>query len=77
MTCTSIASNPTDRVDSDLTASNTPIVNDAPQILKFSKISIAALILAVFGAAFLQNVLWMPASHPAEVPCAHKQAVAK
>jgi hypothetical protein len=75
MTFTSIASNPTDRVNYDLTPNTS--ITDSPQILKFSKISIAALLLAILGATFIPNLLWMPASHPAEVPGAHRQSVAK
>jgi hypothetical protein len=81
MTFTSIASKPIDRVDYELTAPNTPITvnrpEDSPQILKFSRISIAALILAVLGATFIPNLLWMQASHPAEVPCSVRQAASK
>jgi hypothetical protein len=81
MTFTSIASKPTDRVDYELEAPKNPITSDrpedSPQILQFSKISIAALVVAVFGATFIPNLLWMPASHPAEVPCSLRQAASK
>jgi hypothetical protein len=63
MTFTSIASNPTQHADSDLTVN----------IVKLSKISVAASLLVVMGATFLPNLLWVSASYPAELNTAHKQ----
>jgi hypothetical protein len=62
MTFTSIASQSTHHIDSDLTVN----------IIKLSKISVAASLLAILGATFLP-LLWMSASHPAELPIMHKQ----
>ncbi len=61
MTFTSIASN-----RSDLTA---------VKAAKLSKISIATSLLAIVGVTIFQNLVWMSASHPAELPSNHKQAL--
>jgi hypothetical protein len=67
MTFTSIASNTTQPTDRQIVAPNT---------VKLSKISVAASLLAIIGVTLLQNLLWMSASHPAELPTSHKQALA-
>jgi hypothetical protein len=65
MTFTSIASK------------NTRSLSDSQfQITKFSKISVAASLASILGLTFLQALLWMPASHPAELTAAQKQAQA-
>jgi hypothetical protein len=62
MTFTSIASN-----RSDLTA---------VKAAKLSKISIVTSLLAIIGVTVFQNLLWMSASHPAELTITQKQALA-
>jgi hypothetical protein len=50
----------------------------APNTLKaakLSKISIATSLLAIVGVTIFQNLVWMSASHPAELPSTHKQAL--
>jgi hypothetical protein len=66
MTFTSIASTTTQPADSDLTVLKTA---------KLSKVSVATSLLAIVGVTVLQNLLWMSASHPAELPT-HTQTVA-
>ncbi len=45
------------------------------KIAKLSKISVATSLLAIVGVTLLQNLLWMSASHPAELPT-HNQVSA-
>jgi hypothetical protein len=42
---------------------------------KLSKISIATSLLAIVGVTIFQNLLWMSASHPAELSSTQKQAL--
>jgi hypothetical protein len=80
MTFTSTTSKPTHRADYELTDLKTPISTDRPEdnssqpIAKFSKSSIAGALVAIVGVTILQNLLWMSASSPAELPTCHKQA---
>jgi hypothetical protein len=59
MNCTSIAPNPTQTANYDLTTLATA---------SLSKISPATLLLTIFSVTVWQALLWMPASHPAELP---------
>lgn len=65
MTFSSIASNTTQPTDLQIVVQNT---------VKLSKISVAASLLAILGATLLPNLLWMSASHPAELTAIQKQA---
>lgn len=65
MTFTSIASKPIHATANDRTIFTTA---------KLSKISVAGSLAAIVGMTFLQNLLWMPVSAPAELPTHHKQA---
>ncbi|AFY93639.1 hypothetical protein [Chamaesiphon minutus] len=67
MTFASISSNVNQPVNSALTALQT---------IKLSKTSIAALVLAILGLTTIPNLLWMDASHPAELTPCQKQVVA-
>mgnify|MGYP003445565625 FL=1 len=67
MTFTSIAPNTNQSTDSNLTGFTTA---------KLSKISVAASLLAIIGVTLLQNLLWMSASHPSELPTIQKQVLA-
>ena len=42
---------------------------------KLSKISIATSLFAIVGVTIFQNLVWMSASHPAELPSNHTQAL--
>ena len=42
---------------------------------KLSKISIATSLLAIVGVTIFQNLVWMSASHPAELSSTQKQAL--
>ena len=42
---------------------------------KLSKISIATSLFAIVGVTIFQNLLWMSASHPAELSSTQKQAL--
>ena len=42
---------------------------------KLSKISIATSLLAIVGVTIFQNLVWMSASHPAELSVKQKQAL--
>ena len=42
---------------------------------KLSKISIATSLLAIVGVTIFQNLVWMSASHPAELSSIQKQAL--
>ncbi|WP_373538531.1 hypothetical protein [Chamaesiphon sp.] len=64
MTFTSIASKSTH----DLTVLDS---------VKLSKISVAGSLLAIAGMTVLQNLLWMSASAPAEIPTRHQQVTTK
>jgi hypothetical protein len=67
MTFASISSNVNQPVDSALTA----LAN-----LKLSKISLAALLLTILGLTTIPNLIWMDASHPAELTAVQKQVAA-
>jgi hypothetical protein len=67
MTFTSIASKPTQSAHEDLTILKT---------VKLSKTSVVTSLLAIVGVTILQNLLWMSASHPAELTATQKQALA-
>lgn len=43
---------------------------------KLSKISIATSLLAIVGVTIFQNLVWMSASHPAELSSTQTQALA-
>jgi hypothetical protein len=45
-------------------------------VAKLSKISVATSLFAVVGFTVFQNLLWMQASHPAELSAVQKQALA-
>ena len=62
MTFTSIASNNTHDTLNEPTVLN---------ILKLSKISIAASLLTIVGVTLFQNLFWTSASYPAEIPHPH------
>jgi hypothetical protein len=57
------------------TASNKNHLTDL-NVAKLSKISIATSLLAIIGFTVFQNLLWMQASHPAELSTLQKQALA-
>jgi hypothetical protein len=67
MTFTSIASNSTQPADYKLTAITTA---------QSAKISLATLLLSIVSMTVWQALLWMPASHPAELNPTQKQALA-
>jgi hypothetical protein len=66
MTFTSIASKPTHPITGDLISIKS---------LKVATISIATSVLAIIGVTLFQNLLWMSASYPAELPASQKQAM--
>ena len=45
-------------------------------VVKLSKISVATSLFAIVGFTVFQNLLWMQASHPAELTAVQKQALA-
>ena len=45
------------------------------KVAKLSKISIATSLLAIVGVTIFQNLVWMSASHPAELSSIQKQAL--
>ncbi len=45
-------------------------------VVKLSKISVASSLLAIVGFTLFQNLLWMQASHPAELTAIQKQSTA-
>jgi hypothetical protein len=57
------------------TSSNTNHLTDL-NVAKLSTISVATSLLAIVGFTVFQNLLWMQASHPAELSAAQKQALA-
>jgi hypothetical protein len=44
-------------------------------VAKLSKISVASSLLAIVGFTVFQNLLWMQASHPAELTVIQKQSI--
>jgi hypothetical protein len=67
MTFASISSNVNQPVDSALTTLAS---------IKLSKTSIAALLLTLLGLTTIPNLIWMDASHPAELTAHQKQLAA-
>ena len=45
-------------------------------VSKLSKISVATSLFAIVGFTVFQNLLWMQASHPAELSASQQQALA-
>jgi hypothetical protein len=56
------------------TASNKNHLTDL-NVAKLSKISIATSLFAIVGFTVFQNLIWMQASHPAELSAVQKQAL--